>query len=183
MSGIRLRGLPAVPGLSALPELNLRTYVTDGEKPGVYFFCLDADNPVVVAVARAWYHLPYHRARISVRREDGWIRYESRRAHRGAAPAVFKGEYRPTGPVYRAACGTLEAWLTERYCLYTADRQGRRYRADIDHVPWPLQPAEARIYANTLPAAHGLSVPDTPPLLHFARRLDALAWAPEALDP
>lgn len=44
MSGVRARGLPAIPGLSRFAELNVRTYVTLGEKPGVYFFSLDAAN-------------------------------------------------------------------------------------------------------------------------------------------
>src|SRR5690606_20213232 len=46
MSGVRLRLLPAVPWLSAFPELNVRTYVRlrdrGVEKRGVYFFSLDA---------------------------------------------------------------------------------------------------------------------------------------------
>ena len=44
MSGVRAPGLPALPGLSRFPELNVRTYVTYGGKPGVYFFSLDAAN-------------------------------------------------------------------------------------------------------------------------------------------
>lgn len=37
MSGIRLRGLPSIPGTDQFPELNVRTYVTLDGKPGVYF--------------------------------------------------------------------------------------------------------------------------------------------------
>src|SRR5581483_6001353 len=36
MSGVRPWGLPALPGMSAFPELNVRTYVTLGGKPGVF---------------------------------------------------------------------------------------------------------------------------------------------------
>ena len=36
--------------------------------------------------------------------------------------------------------GTLEHFLTERYCLYTADG-GRLYRAELHHPPWRLQAA------------------------------------------
>src|SRR4029079_1151950 len=42
ISGIRARGLPAIPGLRGFLELNLRTYVVAGGKPGVWFFSLDA---------------------------------------------------------------------------------------------------------------------------------------------
>src|ERR1700687_6083754 len=62
MSGVRLRGTPAMPWLSAFPELNVRTYVRCGAKPGVWFFSLDAGNPLAVGIARAWFHLPYYRA-------------------------------------------------------------------------------------------------------------------------
>jgi uncharacterized protein YqjF (DUF2071 family) len=57
MSGIRGRGMPALPGLSRFPELNVRTYVTHGGKSGVYFFSLDAANLPAVWVARKFYHL------------------------------------------------------------------------------------------------------------------------------
>lgn len=181
MSGVRLRGLPMAPGLSALPELNLRTYVSVGGKPGVYFFSLDAGNPVAVAVARAWYHLPYYNARMSTQRDGDRISYRSRRAHPGAPPALFVGRYRPTGPAYLSRSGTLEYWLTERYCLYTTDRRGRVVRAEIHHAPWPLQSAAAEISRNTLPEAHGIRLPDTPPLLYFTQRLEVVAWSPEGM--
>jgi uncharacterized protein YqjF (DUF2071 family) len=64
MSGIRLRWTPAVPWLSAFPELNVRTYVKSGGRPGVWFFSLDAGNALALAIARAWFHLPYYRARM-----------------------------------------------------------------------------------------------------------------------
>jgi hypothetical protein len=175
MSGIRLRGLPAMPGLSAFPELNVRTYVTDGAKAGVLFLSLDAANRVAVEVARCWYHLPYFYAHMQ---QEG-IHYISRRVHPGAPPAYLLARFGPTGPVDTAQSGSLEAWLTERYCLYTADPHGRLLRGDIHHLPWPLQPAWADLFANTMAAAHGITLPDVPPLLHFARRLDIYAWTPE----
>src|SRR5688572_24482592 len=52
MTGVRLRGLPPLPLLSAFPELNVRTYVTVQGKPGVFFFSLDAGSTVAVRAAR-----------------------------------------------------------------------------------------------------------------------------------
>src|SRR5579871_2480588 len=52
MSGVRPRFVPALPWLSAFPELNVRTYVTSAGKPGVWFFSLDAANPLAVHGAR-----------------------------------------------------------------------------------------------------------------------------------
>jgi uncharacterized protein YqjF (DUF2071 family) len=172
MSGIRGRWLPALPGLSRFPELNVRTYVTYGGKAGVYFFSLDAGNLPAVWAARRFYHLPYFHAEMSSEELGGKIFYESRRL-RGTAE--FRGRYRPTGETRLREKGSIEHWLTERYCLYTT-HLGRVYRGEIHHPPWPLQDAEAEFETNTVAAAAGISLPATAPLLHFARRLEVLIW-------
>jgi uncharacterized protein YqjF (DUF2071 family) len=177
MTGIRLRGLPPVPGLSAFPELNVRTYVTGGGKPGVYFFSLDGGSRIAVEVARHFFHLPYVRARLSCLTDGDAIRYSSLRTDRRLPPAELRVAYRPMGPPAHPQAGSLERWLTERYCLYTVDAKNRVLRGDLHHEPWPLQPAAAEIAANTMAAAAGIALPAEPPLLHFARRLDAVLWA------
>lgn len=179
MAGIRLRGLPAVPGTAAFPELNVRTYVTLDDRPGVWFFSLDADNALAVAVARRWFHLPYFRAQMSCASVGDEVVYESRRTHRDAPAAEFAGRYAPLGPVQLARPGTLDYWLTERYCLYAARPDGHLYRGEIHHAPWPLRAARAAFERNTVAHAAGIALPDEPPLLHFADRLDVVCWAPE----
>jgi uncharacterized protein YqjF (DUF2071 family) len=178
MSGVRLRGTPAAPGLSAFPELNVRTYVTAESKPGVWFFSLDAASAIAVAVARRWFHLPYYRARMSCEERDGWIEYASQRTHRGASAGELKGRYRALGEAFAPRAGTLEYFLTERYCLYAADGRGPIYRGEIHHPPWRMQAAEAELHANTMAAAAGIVLPNCAPLLHFAVRQDMVAWAP-----
>jgi uncharacterized protein YqjF (DUF2071 family) len=182
MSGVRLRATPAMPWVSKFPELNVRTYVVAGGRPGVWFFSLDAGNPLAVAIARAWFHLPYFRARMSYEERDGWIHYRSERTDRDAAPAVLQGQYRPTGEVFFAKPGTLEHFLTERYCLYTADARGRIIRGEIHHPTWSLQPAEASFEENTMAAASRLFLPNSSsPLLHFSRRQDVIVWQPQRI--
>jgi uncharacterized protein YqjF (DUF2071 family) len=176
MTGVRPRHLPGLPWASAFPELNVRTYVTAGGKPGVWFFSLDAANPLAVRGARWAFHLPYYDARMDVRWVDGEERYASRRTHRGAPPAEFVARYRPVGAVVAARKGSLDQWLTERYCLYGADRRGRLWRGEIHHARWPLQPAEAQIERNTMAAPLGLTLAPTPALLHFAKFLEVVAW-------
>lgn len=179
MSGVRPRGVPALPGVSRFPELNLRTYVTAGGRPGVWFFSLDAANPFAVRVARATFHLPYFDAEMACDGDEhGGIRYASRRTHRGAGTAVLRAAYRPTGKPFRAGAGSLEHWLTERYCLYAADRAGRLYRGEIQHRPWPLQPARATFEHLDMTDWLGLPGLGDPSHLLFARRLDVVAWAP-----
>lgn len=173
------RGVPAIPVGSDFPELNLRTYVRVGDRPGVFFFSLDAGSRLAVMGARAFYRLPYHAAEMSEEERDGWIHYRSRRSD-GAA-AVFEARYRPTGTPSPPAPGTLEHFLTERYALYTVLREGQVLRAEIHHRPWPLQTAEAVIERTTVPEAHGLELPPRDPLLHYSGRQDTLVWAPELL--
>jgi uncharacterized protein YqjF (DUF2071 family) len=175
MSGVRLRWTPGIPGLSSFPELNVRTYVTAGGKPGVWFFSLEAANTLAVSVARGWFHLPYFRARMSCSRRGDTIEYESRRFHPGAPEAEFRGSYRSAGPMFGAQPGSVEHFLTERYCLY-AESRGRIFRGEIDHRPWNLQAASAEIGLNTVAASHGIRLPDTKPLLHFAQLQDVKIW-------
>lgn len=182
MSGVRVRPFPGMPGASLFPEINVRTYVTEGDKPGVYFFSLDAASLLAVKAARAWYHLPYFHARIASKNSDGTITYQSERILKPKQPRVtFHSSYRPTGPATCGGCGPLAHWLTERYCLYSISRRGHLYRANIHHAMWPLQTAEAEFFTNTMTAPLGLTLPDTPPLLHFVRRLDVVAWQPVKL--
>lgn len=169
---------PAVSCLSAFPELNLRLYVRHRDRPGVWFVSLDAANPVAVRLARRWYSLPYHLATMRCAADGDGIDYSSRRQRGGPG---FLGRYRPTAGVRLAARGSLEHWLTERYCLYTADRRGFLLRAEVQHPPWPLQSAEAEIRLNGFAASPGLRAADTRPLLHFARDLPVVAWTPRRI--
>ena len=174
MTNVAPRGVPALPFVSAFPEINVRTYVRVGDRPGVYFFSLDAGNPLAVSVARAMFHLPYFSATIDVRTEGDEVSYTSQRA--AEPPATFAARYRPTGPVHAALPGSLEYFLTERYCLYTVDKDFYLHRLEIHHLPWPLQDATAAIETNTMAEAAGIRLPSIAPLLHFAKRQDIVAW-------
>ena len=171
MSGVRARGTPGLPGISRFAELNVRTYVSFGGKAGVYFFSLDAASRAAVMAARALYHLPYYFADMKVRSEGEQILYFSARA----ANAEFHGQYEPVGPAALRDPGTLEYWLTERYCLYTV-HHGTVWRGDIHHAPWPLQDARAEIERNTMAAAAGIELPNCKPVLHFSKHQDVLIW-------
>jgi|SRR5688572_27576468 len=185
MTNVRPRFVPPVPGLSAFPELNVRTYVVPAgtkDKPGVWFFSLDATNPLAVRAARWSYHLPYFDARISCAANGGTntptVHYSSRRTHKGAPPAELDLEYRPVGKVFHAERGTLDYFLTERYCLYSASAKGTLYRCEVGHPPWPLQPAEAKVRRNTMTRQIGFDLPDKEPLLHYVDFQPTIAWWP-----
>jgi uncharacterized protein YqjF (DUF2071 family) len=180
MTGVRPRYLPAVAGL-AFPEMNVRTYVWTPGRSGIWFFSLDAANRLAVRAARIWHRLPYYDARIAVQWERGSVHYHSIRVDKKSAGAEFHASYKPTGEVYRSAPGTLDRWLTDRYCFYTTGRGDQLHYVDIHHLPWPLQPAEVELHVNTMTSPLGIKLPDTAPLAHFARRLDVIAWPVESL--
>ena len=177
MTNVAPRGIPTISWISEFPELNVRTYVRIGQRPGVYFFSLDAGSWLAVKTARLLLNLPYFSATMSVRAHQSRVAYESRREE----SANLRIDYWSAGSPFEPRRESLEYFLTERYCLYNVDRQGRPYRLEIHHPPWTLQPAEAVITENTMADAAGISLPSVKPLLHFVKRQDMVAWSPTTL--
>lgn len=168
VTGLRLRGLPPLPVVSTFLELNCRTYVSHGgEKPGIWFFSLDASSRLAVEGARRLYRLPYFPARMSGPPRFSSVRQEGR-------DAVWESSYRPVGQAAPAEAGTLEHFLAERYCLYTTDEDGALHRAEIHHPPWPLQDAGADVIRNTIPP-EGIEL-DGEPHLMYSERQDVVLW-------
>lgn len=181
MRGVAPRGVPNVPKISKFPELNVRTYVLIDGKPGVWFFSLDAAQPLVVELSRTFFHLNYCHANMRLRNQGGWVYYVSERKHAGKPNARFQARYRPVGPVFYSEPGSLEYWLTERYCMYSADQHNRLWCTEIDHAPWQLQTAEAEVLHNSMTEQLRFQLPNVPPLLHMAQPLNVVAWLPERL--
>lgn len=176
ITGLRVRGMIPIPGTADFLELNVRTYVRYQERPGVFFFSLDAASLLAVMGARASYHLPYYHAKMVQKQIAAGIEYASHR--RGKMKAELVAHYVPISDVQTPQPGSLEQWLVERYCLYAPHKE-KLYRADIHHVPWPLQEARAEFEVNTMAKAAGIELPAIAPVCHFARELDVLVWAPE----
>ena len=166
----------------------MRTYVIHDVKPGVWFFSLDAAHALTVWGARKFFHLPYFSAAMSCEERDGWIHYRSQRnpadseganPYVGAAPPHLVARYRPLGDVYEAQPGSLEYFLTERYCLYAAGSRGTLLRCEIHHPPWPLQHAQAVFEENTMMSAAGFAVAALQSdYLHFSRQQPVVVWPP-----
>lgn len=172
MTGIRPTALPPFPPLSNFHEINVRTYVHHrGTAPGVWFFSLDAANLAAVKLARAWFKLPYHFARMSLDITPERTHYTSQRLRPVPLPADCDLSYTPHGVVTHALPGTLDHFLCERYLLYAHD--GRNlYRGQVHHPPYPLQTATIHHCRESLIAAAGILRPETlPPLVHFAREV------------
>ncbi|MFO1045298.1 MAG: DUF2071 domain-containing protein [Planctomycetaceae bacterium] len=176
MTGVMRRPLPDLPGVSAFPELNLRIYVEYEGKPGVWFLSLDAANSLAVWGARTFFHLPYFLADITHRETSAGFEFKSSRQKTSERIDVT-ANYRPTSAPFEATPGTLEHFLVERYCLYAQSKDGRLFRGDVHHVPWPLQHAGGEVRAEALFKPHGLAIGSDAPLLHFSRGVDVVVWS------
>jgi hypothetical protein len=177
MSDVAPRGIPAIPGLSAFPELNVRTYVTrSGERPGVWFFSLDATNWLAVRAARRFFHLPYMDARIAIDRDQRKLHYRSERVHRGQSAAELAVAYCGEGDAFETQPGSLDHFLTARYCLY-CQGGGHLFRGEIDHSPWQLQHARCEVHHNTMTDGLGIELADEAPLALYSHRIDVIAWS------
>jgi uncharacterized protein len=177
MRGVRPAGLPSVRGLSHFHETNVRTYVHfRGQKPGVWFFSLDAANVVGAALGRRWFSLPYFYARMSLGvAESAGVRrlsYASKRLYPGLRPATTRIEAEVRLAVEPAQVGTLEYFLAERYLLYSVSRRGDLFQGMVHHTPYPLQVAEVRSLDESVLQAVGIERPDTSPLAHYASGVD-----------
>ena len=177
MSGVRGRMMPPVPFLRKFCELNVRTYVRYNGVPGVYFFSLDAASFPAVMGARKIYKLPYFHAAMLIRSDGKEFHYSSSRLQE-PRPADFHALYQPISTPRVRDKGSIEHFLTERYCLYTVDR-GTVLRAYIHHAPWELQDAEAHFDINTVAKADGIELAGRPQLLHYSKFLEVLVWWPE----
>jgi uncharacterized protein YqjF (DUF2071 family) len=182
VTGARPMLMPPLPWVSDFHEVNVRTYVhLDGGDPGVWFFSLDASNPLVVAAARALFLLPYHHARMEIDVDPGGIDFRSERAD--AEDAMLAARYEPLGQAQAAAPGSLEHFLAERYLLYTSSDR-RLWQGQVHHEPYPLQKARAEVMVEGLVAAAGIARPEgQPPLVHFAREVQVEIFALRDVGP
>lgn len=120
---VRAPGLPAVPGWSTFPELNLRTYVSDGRRDGVLFLRVLCPRRLVTTAFRAGLGLPYVHAPVHLEHHAGATSYEGdgTRAH------VVVGAAEEPDPVV--------ASLTGRWSAFT-QHLGRLWRVPVEHQPW-----------------------------------------------
>jgi uncharacterized protein YqjF (DUF2071 family) len=171
---VRPRGLPAAVGAD-LPELNLRTYVTYKNNPGVYFFSLDAAGLLGVIGARLFHHLPYYYAQIQIETTDDNTQFRSKRFHPGDRPVHFTATYEPMDKQFAAETGSRAEFLTERYRFYTEGPDGRVRYTNVDHDIWSLYSAAVSISENTLFQANGFDVPEREPVFYYSPGVDVIA--------
>jgi uncharacterized protein len=175
---------PSIPVLSDTHELNVRTYVTVNGVPGVWFFSLDASNPLMVWGARTGLGLPYYRARMSLEQSGGTIVYSSRRIdkHGAETGANFEATWSMGEHLPPTTPGTIDHFVTERYCLYSVTGGGVK-RVPIAHRQWPLRSAILHHLSSSMVAATGMTEPRDAPMMHALREpLDVDILSPERVQ-
>ena len=187
MDGVRPAGpVPAVPGWSTFPEINVRTYVRgpDG-RDGLWFLSLACPRRAVIGALRL-VGLPYERAHGQVRASpDGstW-RYRFRPAGPSASappPLTFNATVKVGAPLTEDARTDLVESLTGRWGAYTRPAGWLR-RVPVDHPVWPLHAATAR-GSLTAPLLHvGLPEPSGEPWVHFSPGVRARVGGPLSPD-
>lgn len=172
---------PAMKSILHFPETNVRTYVTSkSDRPGVYFWSLEASSLPAVVTARGGYQIPYFWADMSIERtsadgdridrqmvEGDRITYESARKWPKPTPATSLVSVTVGEPFAPGQQGPLDRFLTARWALY-GDLWKWRSFAKMYHDPWPLHFATVDTCDDNLVMAAGLSEPESPPLVHFS---------------
>jgi len=165
MQKIRPRNLPAIKFISDFDEINVRTYIDNDGKKGVYFLNIEAQKHLSAFIARKLSGLPYEKS--SIRKSKN--RYVSsnfkKKFHLEAEFEIKENLNEKT---------LLDKWLTERYCLYL-DQGQKLYRFDIHHKEWVIN--KIQIKHLTLNYQIGnLSLNNKPDIVHYSEGVKVLAW-------
>ena len=166
MRGVRPRFLPAVPGLSSFPELNLRTYVVDElGRPGVWFYSLDTPKHLPNWIARTFFHLNYRFARIQVEDKGGSRSYRSELWMGSDWDVPQEYEWERIGEPFTAEPGSLDFFLAERYRLFAYNEaKAQLLTGQVHHQAYPLQQVNLKRYSKRIFTLNGLSKPDSLPV-------------------
>ncbi|WP_225587083.1 YqjF family protein [Algoriphagus sp. Y33] len=165
MEKIRPRILPAFPPISNFDEINVRTYVKNGKKTGVYFLSIEGGNRVSCKVARTLSKLPY--------------RYSKMKRGRGLFRSVNKLYNDKMKIAYEIGHELkektdLDRWLTERYALFQ-DTKTSINEFEIHHVEWPVYELE-KIELEIEYVRFGEFLKTFPDRMHYSTGVQVIAW-------
>jgi uncharacterized protein len=165
MQKIRPRNLPSIACISDFNEINLRTYINNNHKKGVYFLNIEAEKSLSAFIAKQVSGLPYEKSTIK------------RTATKYNSSNLKKGFFLDTEFEIKEELQNkteLDKWLTERYCLYLA-KDDKIYRYDIHHQEWELKDAEIK-RLNLRYKKGSMDLINQPDLVHYSDGVKVLAW-------
>jgi uncharacterized protein YqjF (DUF2071 family) len=132
---LRLRGLPSTPLYSHFDEINVRTYVFDEHnRPGIWFYSLDASNWLDCKAAQLGLGLPYRYTRVAEHSDEQGNNIID--AAKGGRYCRIRGA--PSGDRRVAVADTLPFFLQERYLLFSQHR-GKLKSLQIHHKPYEFR--------------------------------------------
>ena len=176
MHGVRPRWAPKSLAFRFL-ETNVRTYVTHNDRPGVYFFSLDAASRIGVWTARTFWSLPYFHANMSLRQQGDEIHYRSART---GSKTKLDVRCRVGEPLKASQPDSLEFFFLERYLLFL-QRSCKVLSGQVHHPPYPAQHAEVLDLHDELVSAAGLSCcSGRPTHAHFSPGVDVEIFSLQA---
>ena len=165
MKNIRPRYLPSVSFISDFAEINIRTYVENNGKRGVYFLNIEAEKSISALAAKLLSGLPYEKANIHRTDKQFTSINKKKNFSLDTEFEIQKVKENKTG---------LDKWLTERYCLYL-DKGNELYRYDIHHKEWQIR--NVVLKRLTLKYNIGsIQLNEPPDLSHYSNGIKVIAW-------
>jgi uncharacterized protein len=165
LKNLRLHYFPPFPELSDFIEINMRTYVLRKGKPGIYFFCLEAQKEASALMAKFITRLPYVKSDI----KGGLNSYESKNLLRD-----FHMRVNYTVGEGFAEKKALDSWLLERYCLFHELRDNI-YSHDIHHRAWVIRPVQINAF-NLNYRFKDLVINNKAQLYHYSKGVQVPTW-------
>jgi hypothetical protein len=171
MEKIRPRCLPYVAYISNFDEINLRTYIDNGNKKGVYFLNIEAEKILSTYIAKALSGLPYEKS--NIKRTDK--KYKSINSQKGY---YLDTEFEIKDIIDHKT--ELDKWLTERYCLYL-EKDQESYYYDIHHKEWTIKNIEIKQLKLSYKIGHIDLCKKQPNLVHYSDGVKVIAWKRQKL--
>lgn len=171
MEKIRPKYLPSVSSVSDFDEINIRTYIDNDNKKGVYFLNIEASKTISAFIAKAISGLPYEKANIKRSQKS----YYSNNLKKGFKLNI---EFEIKEIVNNKT--ELDKWLTERYCLYL-DQKNELYRYDIHHKEWEIKKVDIKSLCLNYKIGEINLNNRQPNLIHYSEGIKVIAWKREKL--
>lgn len=174
MEKIRPKNLPAFAPISNFHEINIRTYVIQDNKSGVYFLNIEAQKQLSAVISRMLSGLPYEKAKMKRNHQKELQTYSSNQQKKGSEFAINYQVF--NNPVSKSE---LDLWLTERYCLYL-DKGKKNYLYEIHHLPWELREVQV-LDLHTNYQVGSIDLNRKPDLIHYSPGVKVIAWSKKKL--
>ncbi|MBM9548644.1 DUF2071 domain-containing protein [Leptospira sp. 201903074] len=145
-------------------EVNLRTYVKNNNKPGVFFLSIEAEKWIPTLIANLLSGLPYQHSKIT--RASNTYSLNGKRGK-------VEIKYNVTNPQNKPE--RIDLWLTERYCLYKGTKEDS-IPLEIHHKPWELYGIDIRSLDIEYKQFDCIVDFQHPILCHYSPGVKVVAW-------